>query len=882
MPGFWKINDSLPADLGVEVVGWDEEASTIDELTLDLAVQDYAGVVPDDLEYGELVTLKYFADDVDPGTIMFQGRVTRTPRSMNPSSERIGYTVSGPMWDMDNLPFREQRTYYKEGEPNDEETVWTGAVTLDGKTGTRIGTIIDSAIAQGANMLKGTIDEGIDWFVTTHTDGTCGQAVRDYARLTPDASLIIDYSTATPTIHFRAHANLTEVTFDITDGDVAASHSIESHDGDIPAGVVVVYERTLTVNGSVSIEAVVDSAGATSGFGVLPITVPLDGPNITTEKAWVNTRDIPTDAAADAAAKKWWIKHSPELQAVAAIVTEDTLAGILHMPSTAVAALDIRTHKRSLPSIPTVPEPVNPNSSPVAQTSDVADYPRELIGGGIPDWVREPVRRMDVTATIAVLKSSIDAIANKDVRIAMQGIFKHCKEIDGTEYLAANFDTQINATSAENREYSHTTSFDPGETVPTGIAAAVYGQYTRLRHSGTLVTVSRDVAKDLAVGKVLSLTGGRTEWATMKEIIQAVSYDVVSGTVTATYGPPEQLGPQDMIERLRAHKRAPVRYTMDKDTEPPTLGGMTATPIDKTSRLEERETPKVPPLGPLHVCRRADGTAVITPVPTHFNEINFGAVTSHVPEIAGSSVDADPSPKFTLAAGTHTVYAEFTTTEMGVITGTVEYKTTAGAVPGSTNHVPPSAAGAGTTGDYKKPIGIYVVDADSSKAVIFKPIAAPEWVDGTRKISNVGGEVELHMETTSAGEDKFRTLKADGTEPTASTGETLHDVWVNPEEDGDNVKFSGKVVIPNPTGSTYDGTAYIHVDNTDSTVHLVNANKANYYPEQGSTGFWPFYTVLAGSLGHTQVYCAEPLDEGTALPQESDNSDQHDDGGTTS
>lgn len=774
MPGHWKINDSTPEELGVEVIGWNEEAATIDELRLDLAVEDYSADVPVDLEYLEIVRLRWFVDDDDEtGTIMFQGRVTQTPRMMDPGGERLGYTVSGPFWDLDNLPLRRQKAYYKEGEPDDTETVWTGAVVMDGKTGARIGEILDAGIAQGANLAKGTIDEGIDWFVNEHRDVTCGQAIRDYARLTPDASLIIDYTPAVPTIHFRKHADLTEVSYDINAGDMIESHSIESLDGEVPAGVVIVYERSITVDGEAAIEAVTDIAGEASGFGVLPITVPIAGPNITPEKAWVNTRDIPEDAADDLDTRKWWIQHVPELQAVANVVGEAALAAVLKLPTAPAAALDIRPHKRSLPDLPPAPAPANPNSMPVAQTEDVADYPRELIGGGIPDWVRKRVRRMDVTATILVLKASIDAIGDKGVRLAMQAIFKHCKMIDATEYLAANFQTQVQATDAENREYTHTTSYDPGEEVPTGVAAAVLAQYSRLRHSGSLVTVAREVTKDLAPGKVLSLTGGRTEWASMKEIIQSVRYDVAGGTVSATYGPPEQLGPQDMIERLRAHKRAPVWYTMDKDAEPPTLGGMTATPIDKTSRLEERETPAIPPLGPIHVCRKSDGSAIITPVPTHFNEINFGNVTVHVPKIGGTSVDADPSPQWTLATGTHTVYAEFTTTEMGVIDSDVEFKTTTGAVPASTNHVPPSAGGDGTAGAYKKSLGIYVIDADTSREVKFKPVAAPEWIDGTRRTSNNGGGAEIHIETTSDGEDKLRTIVAGAGVTVTQSGDTI-------------------------------------------------------------------------------------------------------------
>ena len=53
---------------------------------------------------------------------------------------------------------------------------------------------------------------------------------------------------------------------------------------------------------------------------------------------------------------------------------------------------------------------------------------------------------------------------------------------------------------------------------------------------------------------MLNLTGGRTGWATMRALVQGVSADIDTGATDITYGPPAQLGPQDMVAILRMNR----------------------------------------------------------------------------------------------------------------------------------------------------------------------------------------------------------------------------------------------------------------------------------------------------------------------------------------
>ena len=47
----------------------------------------------------------------------------------------------------------------------------------------------------------------------------------------------------------------------------------------------------------------------------------------------------------------------------------------------------------------------------------------------------------------------------------------------------------------------------------------------------------------------------RPEWADMRAVIQEVVEDLDSGRTIYTVGPPEHLGPQDMIELQRCYRR---------------------------------------------------------------------------------------------------------------------------------------------------------------------------------------------------------------------------------------------------------------------------------------------------------------------------------------
>jgi len=203
----------------------------------------------------------------------------------------------------------------------------------------------------------------------------------------------------------------------------------------------------------------------------------------------------------------------------------------------------------------------------------------------------------------------------------------------------------------------------------------------------------------------------------------------------------------------------------------------------------------------------------------------------------------------------------------------------------------------------------------------------------------------------------LRSFEADGDEPegdseTVSGDTKIYDVHVKPEEDGEIIKLSGKVELPDAPsvvtpetlspmdghkiathndgagviedidetvttiapyagnsmslssdyftytdengdetnvffpdaggGANYYGSDYIHVDNLANppTIELANKNQATMKPVAGSVGFYEYYTVVSGALGHAAIYSTEPVDIGTSITQSSNT--QETTGGTTS
>ena len=155
--------------------------------------------------------------------------------------------------------------------------------------------------------------------------------------------------------------------------------------------------------------------------------------------------------------------------------------------------------------------------------------------------------------------------------------------------------------------------------------------------------------------------------------------------------------------------------------------------------------------------------------------------------------------------------------------------------------------GSGTNGDYWFKVCQFDVDSDG------RMIPTMDWTGNLpwnpRPWENVGNAEEVIKEF-SGGVYKARSLSSAGTDPGASetlSGDTkVYDVYVKPEEDGNVIKFSGKVEIPDagggdglPTGSAGDmlyhnGVAWVVL----ASPAAPGADTVNILTHSGAAPVW--------------------------------------------
>ena len=921
----WTINNQSMVSYGVAVAGWEEHSMNTGVLTLEVATADYTTALSsavNELAFGDVVSVE--KDSVR----VWYGRVTSVPRQASGTSEGMSYEISDVWWYLENLIYMQDVDTH-DG-TNAGQTATPKLVTT-GKTGSRIEEVVNYAIAAGAPMQLGTIDAGIQFWDTEIKDTTCADAIRNFVRLTPRYTVFIDHTTTPPTLHCRAPENLTQKSFDIEAGDIMENHSIRAmHERQVPS-VVINYSKPIQVGDSTWTKVTTDRFPATIGDPAVPVTgkefgsvvlnIDLEGLVAQYEYAYINTKNIPPNGSTSGAAKVFWVDHSPELKALADKIGQNTLTGAMFMPLAKDEGRNIFPHTLKLANPEPALPPLNPNAVPVAPANDVDQLPYELVDGSIPAWLNKRQGQINCHCTILIKEEDFKLLTN-DQKAAVREVFSSPKKIGNVKYIALQVSGSINATDASKGTKSRLSSYNSGEAVPVGVAEDFYNQISPLRHEGSLDLAEQEVSLAVRMGDSVAFTNGRAEWAGMDEPVQSVSYDVYSGRTNITYGPPEQLGIQDLLGMQRsAHRTKYQAQQPSGGTKPKeAVGGQRTTVNNNFSAVSKPEPPAQSHFcGPLNVQRESDGSASIELVPTRFHEMTHSTVKTHTIHLGLDELDGEDPVTLTLAVGEHKLYVEFTTDEQGEITDDVNLYYTTGSIPASTNHKPPSEGSSGTVGDYKKHVGTYIVPSDHTEDIIYKAVSSPEWIHINTSLANVGDGAKMVKDVGDDGTYNLRTLKAD--DATAGTG--FIDAEVELTEDGDVIKIGVKIDeedLPSggtaglsgdlkfrPNGNqnvlldqTFLGGAwqgqtatvnfqtpieagdhiqienFLNPDVDPSTIMLANAG---FKPIKGTVGFRKCNGCLNGKAAKAWLYGTPWMDASLADPDESDQ-DSPTEGGT--
>ena len=583
----WTINNQSPESLNLKVVSISENADTVSEAVLAVTADSYTQTAS--FSYGDTITI---ARD---GVNVFTGKVFQVPRGATGTTEGLEYILRDAWYDLERLVYQVEREYVKTVNPPEEgeddnstldfvnNLVGTITFETDDPLGDRISDIITYAQSKGVNISAGSIHSGINWYRTESKDRTCAELIREFLRLMPDYMAWFDNTVIPATFNLTPRSSMPVRDYTIGQ-DVIVNHDIVRHDSENVPCVVIRYEKPISVDSESYTEITEDIAPVgcdASQVGTMVETVGLQGGLFQNEYARVTTDTIPQDDAGTDTIKEWWIEYTPQLKTIADEHGLAELRDFLKIPSVNVPAENVKKHQVSVidDGLPR-PAPINPASTPITQTTNPEDYPRHIIEGTLPEWANKRYRPILAEVTMGVLASEADAIADDGLKASILDLFNVPKTFDSKAYLTALLTGKVTGTNAVTKNYKRAVTANPGETPPTGIAAELLAQLNLDRFSGDLTLIGQDPDTITKVGQRLNLNGGRSEWATMGESIQSVTHDIQNGSTSVSFGPAQNLGANDLIDRLRASRANQFGFGVQSgQTMKEGLGGNSATPL---------------------------------------------------------------------------------------------------------------------------------------------------------------------------------------------------------------------------------------------------------------------------------------------------------------
>lgn len=389
--------------------------------------------------------------------------------------------------------------------------------------GAEISAAVGYAIAEGAPLALATVSIETTMHYQELVDVTCAELVRNCLRYLPDTMSWVDYATNPPTLHIARRADLDARS--IAAGD-CSEFSVKARPDLQARGVKLYFESTYQYNDTVYPQVAVQSAGTTTGERVVKATIALEGSGVTEERQRLKVQPISLTNAA------FWVATVAALKGVA--------------PSDLVVSSSSSSEEAIFDG-DTVGAPLG----------------NFLIEGNVSEWMGVNARRFVAKAKIKYTGSDATVKAqlgeNEDRWYTLAGI----------------------STSGASKTYRRVTSSWSGESVPVGLAAAMYAAMSVVHYEGQAQIEGQECDFSLRPALLLNITGGRLEWATMAAALQTVAHDIDSGSTTLQFGPPSQLSPQAFAEMLRGNRNAKATYRLAERT-----GTATAAAINRGGEVQ--------------------------------------------------------------------------------------------------------------------------------------------------------------------------------------------------------------------------------------------------------------------------------------------------------
>lgn len=486
------------------------------------------------------------------GQSWFYGLMTNLSRNGTSKSESLSYELSGPGWYFENLVFEKkfvQFAGWKNGDINQGPTftdVYSShcyinlnsdaSITVPGDVlsiGEQMAEALNWAIFRGA-LFQFSMDELTNEFggldtppgegvyppIDEKNDLLVSDVLKQQLRWSPDAKTWFDYTTIPPTFHALKRASLSQVTLDLTAGNLIIRNQIKArYDLQVPQ-VLLKYLYNNTQDGHNWVSVFVDQyppqpgnnefPDGVSGFSALVATIDLQGQVGTTLLGNLQISPINlTDPS-------WWLNTCELFQGVG--ITIQQISNFT--------------------------------------TTSTLNLPNELLssgsGGGIASWMRNsgsynPVKSEEINVTAVV--DYTDAAGNVLKSVPIQRKFMSTDAAGGQYEM-----NQISQYAENYLTYA-------------GLAEQIYIALNTLNYEGSIVLTEDEVSGAVDMSNVLNLSNGlaaETEdydditvtnpWLTMNASIQEIEEDVDNGTTTITFGPNKYLSAGELVDLLRINR----------------------------------------------------------------------------------------------------------------------------------------------------------------------------------------------------------------------------------------------------------------------------------------------------------------------------------------
>jgi hypothetical protein len=408
-------------------------------------------------------------------------------------------------------------------------------------------------------------------------DLTCAEALRRQLKwIGPmgDAVVWFDYTQTPPALNISTRDQLPSISIPFIGQN--AGMKIKRRDDLIPTAVALKFRVSGTWNNAAYVQVINDLAGAIGGvvyegigqtgalytvasfaggspaylggsansatmqalealgrdFGNVTTTINFEGNSNTLARCLIGTMPVNIDdPSSDSSALPFWQKLFPEFKSLA---SPPSL-----FPGSSVSV--------------TVDNPNNQNTTQPddGTTVNLSTYQYLLTDGQVAPWML--AGNTSSGSGVQVVQAVINV---KFASLPTTIVGSNTASLSKKDYVEKT--ARVTLVSIPGGLYQVQSSFVAGEIVPYGLAGYIYAIAQIPQYEGSFTIQEQEVTDQCPIGHNFNLSGGRAEWAAMNALVHSISYDLMTGKTTLSFGPAGHLGAKDLVERLRTN-RYPIR-----------------------------------------------------------------------------------------------------------------------------------------------------------------------------------------------------------------------------------------------------------------------------------------------------------------------------------